>query len=175
MEQEYLEKTLLRLSQQTNDYEGYQLADAYKLVYQGCMGPEHAISDEVTVIKWLDKEWDSIEASSHEGLYSDIAIHAQIHRINLRAAKSFGISKEQICEEFMDLAKVFPKRPDLLRTIWKGVSQQIKDGDCIVWNPQDIDKFNIEIFKNNFPAVHHSSEYREKNKPAYRLIGEIIS
>lgn len=174
MEQEYLDKILWRLSQHTNDYEGYQLDDAYKLVYQGCMGPEHAITSPDAVRQWLDKEWESIEASSHEGLYSDITIHYPIYRINLRAAKAFGITQAQIYNEFMGLARVFPKRPDLLRIIWKGVSQQIKDDDCIVWNPQDIDKFNVMILQNDFPPIHHSLEYNEKNKPAYRLVDEII-
>ncbi len=169
-----MEKVIWRMSQHYNDTEEFRLADAYKMVYQGCMGPEHAITDPDAVRQWLDKEWEGIEASSSEGLYVDLSIHQPVYRINLRAAKAFGITKTQIHEEFLNLAEIFVKHPDMLRDIWAEVTAQIKAGKKLVCNPQDLAEFNRTIEENNFPAVHHSPEYREKHKPAYRLVDEII-
>ena len=174
MENNHVEKALALMRLHYLDFPEFMIADAYKLAYQGCMGPEHAVSDLDAVKQWLDKEWESIEASSSEGLYSDITIHMPIYRINLRAAKFFGIAKSQIHEEFVSLAEEFPERPDLLRDIWKEVSQAIESGGGIVCNPRDIEEFNSTIEKNDYPAVHHSPEYREIHKPAYRLVDEII-
>lgn len=138
------------------------------------MGPEHAITSPEAVKQWLDKEWDSVEASTHDGLFADVTVHTPIYRINLRAAKAFGITKEQIYNEFIDLAETFPKRPDLLKELWKEISHQIESGNELVCNPQELAQFNQGILKNDYPAVHHSPEYREIHKPAYRLVDEII-
>ena len=138
------------------------------------MGPEHAITSPDAVKEWLDNEWEEIEASTHDGLFSDITIHTPIYRINLRAAKAFEITKDQILEEFIDLAKTFPKRPDLLKEIWAEITNQIEAGKELVCNPQELAEFNLAIEKNDYPAVHHSKEYSEINKPSYRLVDEII-
>ena len=168
-----MEKVIWRMSQHYNDMEEFRLADAYKMLYQGCLGPEHAIPDPEAVKQWLYKEWEDVEASSLEGLFVDISIQQPIYRINLRAAKAFEITKGQILEEFMSLAREFPKRPDLLREYWQKISQQIQNGKKLVCNPEDLAHFNREILKNDYPAVHHSSEYREINKPSYRLVDDI--
>ena len=110
------------------DFPGFCIADAYKLIFQGCMGPEHAISDPEAVKQWMDREWESVEASSHDGLYADVTVHAPVYRINLRAAKAFGISREKILEDFVKLADTFQKRPDLLRELWAEISSQIEAG-----------------------------------------------
>ena len=157
------------------DFPGFCIADAYKLVYQGCMGPGHAIADPEAVKQWLDREWESIGASSHDGLYSDVTIHFPVHRINLRAAKFFDVSKGRILEEFINLAEVFPKRPDLLREIWTEISQQIEAGKELVCNPGELANFNAKLEENDYPAMHHSRKYAEINKPAYRLVNEIIN
>ena len=93
MEDKLLEMISVRVRIHYLDFPGFCIADAYKMVYQGCMGPGHAITDPEAVKEWLDDEWESIEASSHEGIYSDMTVHTQVYRINLRAAKVFGISK----------------------------------------------------------------------------------
>ena len=174
MDKQLLELINFRILVHYKDMPGFCIADAYKLIYQGCMGSEHAITSPDAVKQWLDKEWEELQASTHEGLYSDVSIHIPIYRINLRAAKAFGITKDQILEEFIDLVQTFPKRPDLLRQIWAELTAQIKAGKDIVNNPHELEEFNRAIEKNDFPAVHHSPEYRKINKPAYRLVDEII-
>ncbi len=174
METVPVEKVIWRMSQHYNDMGEFRLADAYKMAYQGCMGPEHAITGPNAVRQWLDKEWDKIEANSSEGLYVDLSIHQPIYRINLRTAKFFEITKDQIHDEFLNLAKIFPRRPDLLREIWAELTAQIKAGKELVCNPQELAEFNRTIEENDYPAVHHSLEYREINKPSYRLVDEII-
>ena len=184
MEKELLDKISMRVYIHSLDYPGFCIADAYKLVYQGCMGPEHAITSPEAVKQWLDKEWDSVEASSgsgllteastHDGLFADVTVHTPIYRINLRAAKAFGINKSQIHEEFLNLAKTFPKRLDLLKEIWAEISNQIESDNELVCNPKELAEFNKTIEENDYPAVHHSPEYREINKPAYRLVDEIM-
>ncbi len=169
-----MDKISMRIYIHSLDYPGFCIADAYKLVYQGCMGPEHAITSPEAVKQWLDKEWDSVEASTHDGLFADVTVHTPIYRINLRAAKAFGITKSQIHEKFLNLAEEFPKRPDLLIKIWAEISCQIELDNELVCNPKELAEFNKTIEENDFPAVHHSPEYREINKPAYRLVDEII-
>ena len=173
MDNELLETITGRVRIHYLDFPGFCIADAYKLIYQGCMGPGHAISDPEAVKQWLDREWESIEASSHEGLYADVTVHRPIYRINLRAAKAFGITKNQIHDEFINLAETFPERPDLLREIWVEISRQIEAGKELVCNPQNLEEFNKLVGDNDYPAMHHSPEYAKINKPSYRLVDNI--
>lgn len=174
MNDELVEMILGRVRIHYLDFPGFCIADAYKLVYQGCMGPGHAISDLEAVKQWLDREWESIEASSHEGIYSDVTIHKPVYRINLRAAKAFGISKSVILNDFVNLAQTFPKQPDLLRELWAEIGHQIETGKELVCNPLDLEEFNKLVEENDYPAMHHSTNYVEINKPSYRLVDEIL-
>ncbi len=174
MDKQLLELINFRFSVHYKDFPGFCIADAYKLLYQGCMGPEHAITSPDAVKQWLDREWEEIEASSKDGLFADVTVHTPVYRINLRAAKAFGITKDQVYDEFIDLAQTFPKRPDLLKELWAELTAQIKAGKELVCNPHDLAEFNCTIEENDFPAVHHSTEYREINKPSYRLVDEIF-
>ena len=95
----------------------------------------------------------------------------QIDRINIRAAKAHGISREKIHEEFMELGRTFPQRPELLRELWEEVSRHIVDSQNLVQNPEALEKFNAVLEENDYPAMHHSEDYRKNNRPAYRLVG----
>ncbi len=169
-----LDRIIWRIQQHFLDFPEFRLADAYKLVYQGCMGPEHAASDEDAVWKWLDKEWAGLEPKTGEGLYQDISVHMPIYRINLRAAKALGIKKERIHREFVKLAREFPKEPVYLHEIWSRVSKEVRSGNELVVNPDELETFNLILVENDYPAIHHSQRFREANRPAYRLVNEII-
>ena len=84
MEKEIMEERAAALvGQHLEVYPEMRIADVYKLLYQACMGAEHAITDAESVERWLLTEWDSLEVkpgggpgeASDEELYEDLSLH----------------------------------------------------------------------------------------------------
>ena len=159
------------VTQHLERYPEMRITDVYKLVYQACMGPSHAITNCANVNTWLMQEWDSIVANPDEEIYEDLSLHYPLFRVNLRPAKAKNIEPSKISDSFFNLANEFPKKPEVLVSIWGIVTQKIKAGKIVLPDSDDIDKFNEFIIAKEYPAMHHSEEYAKAYRPAYRLVG----
>jgi hypothetical protein len=164
------ERTMALVGQHLKKYPEMRIADLYKLFYQACMGPEHAITDLEGVQDWLLEEWESVSANRDEELFENITLFHHIYRINLRPAKAGEISPDKILQSFISLGNEFPKNPELFRSIWGVVSQHIKSGKIKLPDSAVLKVFNNTIVDNNYPPMHHSKEYTEAYRPAYRLV-----
>ncbi len=151
-----------------------RLPDIYKLLYQSCMGPGHAMTNCANASTWLMQEWESIAENSEEELYENISLHYPIYRINLRLAKARNIEPSKILDSFVALANEFPKKPEVLVSVWEIVSGKIKAGKIILPDGDEIDEFNKFIIEKKYPPMHHSREYSDVYRPAYRLVGSEI-
>ncbi len=168
------ERTVALVNSHKEKYPESRITDVYKLLYQACMGPEHALTNCANVNTWLMQEWDSISKDSEEELYEDLSLHYPVFRLNLRPAKAKNIEPSKISEIFFALANEFPKKPEVLVSVWDIVSEKIKGGIINLPDAGDINKFNEFITARQYPAMHHSDEYAKAYKPAYRLVGSDI-
>jgi hypothetical protein len=169
-EEAHLEKALDLVREHLRRYPKMRPSDIYKLLYHACMGPEHAITDLAAAEEWLLQEWSSLSENPDERLYEDLTLHHPIYRINLRPAKSGGVEPSSILGGFAEAGKRFPKRPDLLANAWAAVLERIKSGEVTIYDAEDINGFDAFVRKKEFPAMHHSPEYVEEYRPAYRLV-----
>jgi hypothetical protein len=151
-------------------YPGARPQDVYKLLYQACMGPEHAMADAGTMMERLAAEWRSLDANPGEELHDDLGVHFPVYRINLRAAKARKVGPEEIVDSFVELGRMFPKDPELLVAAWAGASSAIRGGGLRVPGASEVDDVDGLVKANGYPAVHHSQTYRERYRPAYRLV-----
>ncbi len=147
------------------------ISDVYKLLYQSCMGPSHAILNSGDANTWLMQEWECIRPDEQEKLFEDMTIFHPVYRVNLRAAKARGIRSDKILRAFISCANEFPKNPDLFRSVWDDVAEAIRRGKISISNSDDVEEFNTFVKERDNPAMHHSEEYREAYGPAYRLVG----
>jgi len=159
------------VSQHLKKYPEMRIADVYKLLFQACLGSEHAITNRETMEDWLTKEWVSISSNQNEELYEDLSIHYPIYRINLRPAKASGIAPSKIMNAFISVGKEFPKRPEIFTNLWGIISRRVKAGKILLADAANIDDFDNLVKEKNYPAVHHSREYSDEYMPAYRLVG----
>lgn len=159
------------VSHHLKKYPQMQITDVYKLLYQACMGAEHALDDPEAVKVWFDIEWEAIVGNPDEELYEDISLHHPIYRINLRSAKARDIPPSRILEEFKLVGSEFPKNPGVFTNVWDIVSRNIRAGNITLPDAEKIDGFNVNIIEHYYPPTHHSREYAEAYKPAYRLVG----
>jgi hypothetical protein len=144
--------------------------DIYKVLFQACMGPEHAVANTEGAREWLAKEWGAVQANPREELREDITVHFPVCRLNLRPAKARGMDQRAILDSFVGLAREFPKDRALLAASWTEVSGMIGDWRLRTSGAEGLKTFCRLVEEGNFPAVHHSREYGEAYKPAYRLV-----
>jgi hypothetical protein len=152
-------------------YPKMRIADAYKLLFQACLGSEHAIENREAAEDWLAKEWSSISSESAEELYEDLSIHYPIYRMNLKPAKARGIAPSIIMNAFISVGNEFPKKQEIFTNLWENISRKIRVGKVLLADAQNIEEFDELVRKNDYPAMHHSREYSEAYRPAYRLVG----
>jgi hypothetical protein len=174
-EDRYIKRALCLVSEHLRRYPEMRVSDVYKLHYQACMGPEHAIVNPEAVEQWLMREWASASENLDEEPYEDLSIHHPIYRINLRPAKARNMAPSQILGGFLWCGDTFPKRPEVLVRVWNALSDDIKSGQIRLPDGDYIDEFNAHILKYNYPAIHHSPEYRICYRPAYRLVDKKIA
>ena len=173
--EELIEKGIELAIEHAERYPSMRAVDVYKLLYQACMGPAHAITNCVNTNTWLMQEWDSVDGNPEEELYEDLSLHYPVFRLNLRPAKAKNIEPSKISDSFFVLSNKFPKRLELLASVWESVSEKIKRGGLALPDSDEIDQFNDFITEKQYPAMHHSREYSETYRPAYRLVDEKIS
>jgi len=165
------ERAMALVSEHLKKYPVSRIADIYKLLFQACFGPEHAIANRENMEDWLAKEWSSISYDPNEELYEDLSLHYPIYRINLRPAKARGIAPSKIIDAFISIGNEFPKKPETFTNLWKIISRKTRAGKILLADAENIAEFDKLVREKDYPAVHHSREYSEAYRPAYRLVG----
>lgn len=145
------------------------LQDAYKLLYQGMFGIRHILSDVDKAREYLIAEFENVEESDEEPLFEDISIDQKFVRINLRPFKKAGYSVDTLFDIMVRSANA-PSRPmkDFV-AIWQRFKDAVKKG-FISFDIRGLERFDQKIVKENYPVIHHSADYKNANKPAYRVV-----
>lgn len=153
------------LREHAKRYPLMQPTDAVKLIYQNEFGGGHLIRDEQAVLNYLRKEYESVEENPTMPLYEDIG--NGIVRVNLAAVKPEDLV--QLGNDFIRSAAEHKGNLDsFLRKL--EVLKKLTAEGVFSFSINDLDAYLAEYEKTGFPAVSHSSEYRESYKPAYRIV-----
>lgn len=167
------ERTVAVLGEHALRYPSWCVADAYKLIYQACMGPKHAATDAEAVRRRLAAEWETVTADSGRPLIEDIGIHAPLWRLNLAPAKASGVAFEEISERFLGCMCRFSPRPNLLVPLWEIARGRIANGSLPVTDHDALARIDRSIREGGFPSVHHSARFRSTYAPAYCLVCDV--
>lgn len=147
--------------------------DHYKLCHQAALGSEHALNDVQAARSWLDQELDEIAkappASFDEPLIEVISPGSQILRVNLRPFLRSGGAPDNLFQAFVLTANRPRGNTDLLQRYWQTIIELARQGE-ILFQPQRLNEFIVEMALNGFPAIHHSQTYRQAYQPSYRVI-----
>lgn len=142
-----------------------QPTDAVKLIYQNEFGGGHVIRDEQNCLNYLHREYESVEKNLTMPLYENIG--NGIVRVNLAAVKPEDL--DQLGKDFIRSAAEHKGNLDsFLRKL--EVLKKLTVEGVFSFSINDLDDYLAEYEKTGFPAVSHSSEYRESYKPAYRIV-----
>jgi hypothetical protein len=151
----------------------FSIQDAYKLIYQGNFGVAHILQDTDHARQFLKNEVNSIEKSDNEPLIEQISVYTNLVRINLRPFKKSGSSVATLFEVMTRSVEETKVDRQIFLSQWGEFMEAVKQG-IIKFDLPELKTFDQKVKAKNYPAVHHSPEYRKANKPAYRVVKEDI-
>ena len=140
--------------------------DVVKLCYQAALGAEHLLTDPDGARRYFNSEFESVDERSgalYEKISDDIA------RVDLGAWKAKGMPSEWLFNMFY--ASACPKTDGKKKLVeylseaegcFKSVQKSFSYGE---W-----EAFVNGYINEGMPSIHHSSTYREAEKPSYRVI-----
>lgn len=142
-----------------------QPRDAVKLIYQNEFGGGHLIRDEEACLTYLRREYASVEKDLTTPLYENIG--NGIVRVNLAAVREEDL--EKLGKIFLDSAakhkgtrESFLNKLELLRKLTaEGV---------FLFDSASLASYLSEYEAAGYPAVSHSSQYRNAYHPSYRVV-----
>ncbi len=148
-------------------HEGFELDDVYKLLHQSVFGPEHlgeGVSEHA-----IARETNDAGIEPGEPLLEPISTNRDSCRINLRAVKRLGISPAIVARAMKESASRFSRDRGELSRLWDEVGASLNEltGG---FRRKDFEELTQRLRTRNYPPMRHSPAYRERNRPAYRVV-----
>jgi hypothetical protein len=151
-------------------YPHMQVQDAYKLLYQGVMGPEHLFSNLQDFSLLLVAEFESLSSDAEQQLVEPIRVDQTLFRLNLRAYKSTHSSVDSLLPHLLDtLHTNHGIKADLIEN-WHAYVRICVQDLLDTFPISEVQSFSGWLEQADYPAIHHSEVYRREYQPAYRLI-----
>lgn len=148
-----------------------RIEDAYKWLYQATRGGEHAAPDRRMAKQWLDEEWESLRTPEKtESLWDPLCRDGSIGRFNLRVYKAKGGKEDDILEAFLASSREYREVGTNFTDAWTQLGKSLKRHLSGKLTYDEWNRLDAEMKPKNYPAIHHSKEYEQAEKPAYRVI-----
>jgi hypothetical protein len=159
----------LLLKTQVARYPGLQVQDCYKLLFQACLGSEHAVSDPAAAAQALEKELANLGPGPDEPGLDPIAPDGRILRVHLRTLVQHKGDATRLAEAFVKTANTYRGSRAALAVAWEQVTLLAAAGE-LPFTPEAVRKYGQDMAMAGFPAVRHSDHFRQLYRPAYRVI-----
>ncbi|NUM80007.1 hypothetical protein HUU42_04305 [bacterium] len=166
------QKKLVQLVERhQKQYPGFEIRDAYKLLFQSSLGVGHLIADTVAAKNYLLQEMGALNdtASSDEELIEFIAIDSSMIRVNLRPFMRQHLDPNLLFQAMMETAIYNKKTKKDFAAEWREFVFLVRNG-YLRFDSEKLDEFNHGIALQNYPMIHHSEFYSARYAPAYRVV-----
>lgn len=150
-------------------YPLWEMQDLYKLLHQGAMGAEHAVSNEAGVRDWLIRELAELGPGPEEPLFDSLSPNGQLVRAHLRPFAERELPVELLLQAFLRTAQEIKPAPERLAVAAEVATKLAADG-ALPFNSTPLAGFFAEQQAHGFRAVHHSETFRKHYQPAYRVV-----
>ena len=153
------------LTAQAQRYPLMAPTDAVKLIYQNEFGGGHLIRDEEACLRYLRKEYDSIEKNLN--LERSEYIGNGICRVHLAALDAAEL--ENLGREFIRSAVAHRgSMPSFLAKL--EILKELVSEGLLPFDSQALEEYLDHYANMGYPAVSHSEAYRTAYRPAYRVV-----
>jgi hypothetical protein len=137
--------------------------DVVKHCYQAAFGAEHLLTDIERARGYFLAEYEATkenDAPLTEPIAPDVA------RVNLAAWKAASLPPEWLFGMFV--SSVYPRQDG--EALFRAYVQQAEGVVFPGFSAGQFQSYVNEYYQNGITAVHHSAAYREREKPAYRIV-----
>jgi hypothetical protein len=150
---------------------GFDIQDAYKMLYQGNLGIEHIMGDTVAAKEYLEYEMSTINETEFpdESLIENISVDSSIVRINLRPFKRLGLNPDKLWRTMVVSSLQYPKVDEKFIRSWK-TCIRLCEIKVLSFDMERVLLFEDQMKSNNYRSAHHSNNYMDTYKPAYRVV-----
>jgi uridine kinase len=162
---ERIKRTRALLIKHYKSYPELRTEDVFKFLFQSSFGCEHLVSNADAVLDYIKREYETVDRSALP--YTD-PLDGDYTRVYLSYLND-GLSPETLARTFFLSAKKEENGRALLEEKLSVVSELVDGGDL----PLDAETFNGRLNEwrdRGYPAIHHSSSFRDTYRPAYRVI-----
>ena len=149
------------------------LRDAYKLLYQAVLGPEHLITSAGESERRLRAEVAALRLGPDGPLWEPLRPDDALGRIHLRPFVEQGGSVALLSEACLRTAQCpWGTRKDL-EVVWRRFAGLAGQGLWPGFALHQLDAFTGELERRGYPAMHHSARYAQTYAPAYRVVSAV--
>jgi len=147
-----------------------KVQDVFKLFYQAAFGVEHILLDSAEVASSLMKELASLDTTtSNEPLLEQASLEGNVVRVNLRPFKALNLDPSLLVKVMFQSARETIPDTTVFKRMWNEFSALVRSG-FLEYPTNDIKAWDARNEKGNIPPSHHSREYSDANRPAYRVV-----
>ena len=142
-----------------------QPTDAVKLIYQNEFGGGHMIADEQSCMKYLHREYESVEKDVQQTLAEDIG--NGIVRVRLCALQNEDV--DALGAAFIRSANAH--KGNLDRCLKKlEVLRRVTAQGAFAFGVKELEEYLLPYAAAGYPPVSHSDAFRSAYHPAYRIV-----
>jgi hypothetical protein len=164
----------------------HSLVDIYKCLHQGEFGVGHLIDAPEHFQHRLMQEMSGIEPISDEPILENVSIDSAVMRLNLRPFIALHADDVEnachiladVCIQSAEIVKGNREHFFAILNAFRDLNRagELKVGKAIyAFQTEMVDFFLKEIMKflqrmGDIPVLSHSSNYRDRNHPSYRVV-----
>lgn len=146
-----------------------QLLDVYKLLHQAALGNSHLTDSPESALQRLRAEIDSLGDGPVEPVWEPLSPDGRLARVHLRSYTMAGLDFESLAAACARSSETCPPAPDKLVRFCGCLGDLAVEG-ILPFSSQEVVALMDELAEAGYPAVHHSSQFRARYKPAYRVV-----
>ncbi len=152
--------------EQLKSHASMQYQDAMKLCYQAAFGAEHLLFDEDAAREYLEEEFartESCDCPLVEYVCDDLC------RVNIGAWKRMGLPIDELFDAFKRSATL-REEPEKTFLLCADEAEQVMKEEMADFSSEKWRALIDYYVKNGLCPVRHSEEYRNAERPAYRIV-----
>mgnify|MGYP000250483485 CR=1 FL=1 len=147
-----------------------RIEDAYKWIFQATRGGEHMAPSRERATKALEIEWSDSEPADGEAIWEPLCPCENIGRLNIRPFGARGGRSGDLVEAFLASCRSFSAHPDALLSAWNELGNRLEGKPSGRLDHDNWSSLDASLKAKNYPAIHHSMDYRTARRPSYRIL-----
>jgi len=149
----------------------WRIEDAAKWIVHATRGGEHAVPNEFAARRWLETEWATLgPPPPDEPLWVPLTPDGRIGRLNLRPYQTQGGDLDALHAAFIAGAETFDADSRRFLRAWRSFGRLLAAAPQGHLTHAEWKRLDRDWRAQGYPAIHHSPDYRDARRPAYRVL-----